>query len=80
MIVNISLFIIFACLIFVVLSKRIKVHPAAKGIMCVTMVSIIGITAQSKHQYLEVANGGFLLTIAMLVVYVTRQAFKRGSL
>lgn len=80
MIVNISLSVIFICMLFVILYRKIDVHPTAKGVMCVTQISIIGIWAQESHNYLELFNSGFVSTIAMLVVYVTYKAFKRGNL
>ena len=80
MIVNISLSVIFICTLFMILYKKIDVHPITKGVMCVTQISIIGIWAQESHNYLELFNSGFVSTIAMLVVYVTYKAFKRGNL
>ena len=80
MIVNISLSVIFICTLFLILCRKIDVHPITKGVMCVTQISIIGIWAQESHNYLELFNSGFVSTIAMLVVYVTYKAFKRGNL
>lgn len=42
MIINISLIIVFFCLSFVVLSRRIDMKWFAKLVMCFMMISIIG--------------------------------------
>lgn len=80
MIVNISLSVIFTCMLFLILYRKINVHPIAKGMMCVTLISIIGIWAQESHHHLELFNSGFVSTIAMLVVYVAYKVFKLGNL
>ena len=82
MIVNLSLIVIGFCLLFITISKRIKMKWFAKFVMCQSMVGIVGILASriGKHDtFSDLSYDLFFSSIAFLVCFATFYVYKRGG-
>lgn len=79
-IINISLSVILVCAIFSIVCPTIKINPIAKGILCITMISVIGMLTKSHHAFSDIACEIFLSTVAIFTTYITYKAYQRGKL
>ena len=80
-IMNLSLLAIFLCAAFIVICSilhRIKIFPSTKGILCVTMLSIIGIWSHEFHPYQDISFDLLFIGMAFLILRQTSIAYKRG--
>lgn len=82
MIINISLIIIFCCLSAIVLSSRIEMKWFAKLVMCIMMISIIGVGASLNtnfNKFYGLWLNIFFSCLAFIACFVTYWTNKRGS-
>lgn len=82
MLINICLIVIFGCLTFIVLSKKIEMKWFAKLVMCFMMISIIGIGASLNSKFTEfedISWNIFFACLAFLSSFVTYWTQKRGG-
>lgn len=77
MIANICLIVIFFCFLFMVMNRRVDLKWFAKGLMCVGMLTIVGVLSIPKH--LGTITNVLSIVIAFLTVYGTTLIYKRGS-
>ena len=77
MIANICLIVIFFCFLFMVMNRRVDLKWFAKGLMCVGMLTIVGVLSIPKH--LSTITDVLSIVIAFLTVYGTTLIYKRGS-
>lgn len=77
MIANICLIVIFFCFLFMVMNRRVDLKWFAKGLMCVGMLTIVGVLSIPKH--LSTITDVLSIVIAILTAYGTTLIYKRGS-
>ena len=77
MIINICLIVIFFCSLFMVMNRRVDLKWFAKGLMCISMLTIVGVLSMPKYHN-TIADFLFIV-IAFLTVYGTTLIYKRGS-
>ena len=77
MITNFCLFIIFICFAFMVMNHRVKLLWFAKGLMCVGMLSILGVMSIPKHH--DTIMDILFIVFAFLASYGTSLIYKRGA-
>ncbi len=77
MITKICLVIIFVCLSFLVMNRRIKMLWFAKFIMCLMMISSIAMAAVPKHH--DVAQDIFFIGLAFIFSFGTKFIYERGG-
>lgn len=77
MIANICLIVIFFCFLFMVMNRRVDLKWFAKGLMCVGMLTVVGVLSIPKH--LSTITNVLSIVIAFLTVYGTTLIYKRGS-
>lgn len=77
MIANICLIVIFFCFLFMVMNRRVDLKWFAKGLMCVGMLTVVGVLSIPKH--LSTITDVLSIVIAFLTVYGTTLIYKRGS-
>ena len=77
MIANICLIVIFFCFLFMVMNRRVDLKWFAKGLMCVGMLTIVGLLSIPKH--LSTITNVLSIVIAFLTVYGTTLIYKRGG-
>ena len=77
MIANICLIVIFFCLLFMVMNRRVDLKWLAKGIMCIGMLLIIAVLAVPARR--DTLMDGLLAITAFLACYRTRSIYKMGS-
>lgn len=77
MITNICLIVIFFCFLFMVMNRRVDLKWFAKGLMCVGMLTIVGVLSTHKHHN-TIADVLFIV-IAFLTAYGTTLIYKRGN-
>ena len=77
MISNICLIVIFFCFLFMVMNRRVDLKWFAKGLMCVGMLSIVGVLSIPKYHG-TIADALFIV-IAFLTTYGTTLIYKRGG-
>lgn len=81
MIANISLVVIFLCAFFIVVCSilnKIQLYPSTKGILCISMLSIIGVLSGDFHNYSDVSLDIVLSSLCFLIIRQTCVAYKRG--
>ena len=78
MIANICLIVIFFCFLFMVMNRRVDLKWFAKGLMCVGMLTVVGVLSIPKH--LSTITNVLSIVIAFLTVYGTTLIYKRGGL
>ena len=76
MIANICLIVIFFCLLFMVMNRRVDLKWLAKGIMCIGMLLIIAVLAVPTQR--DTLMDGLFAITAFLACYRTRSIYKRG--
>ena len=76
MIINICLVIMFFCFAFIVLNRRIQLFWFAKGLMCIGMLSIVGMLAIPKHH--DTIMEVFFIVMSFLVSYGTLFVYRIG--
>lgn len=75
MISTISFIAIFFCALFIVLSSiahKVDIHPLTKGVLCVTMLGIIGILTSDSHSF---GNAFSEMTIGCFAALFIRQTY-----
>lgn len=77
MITNICLIVIFFCFLFMVMNRRVDLKWFAKGLMCVGMLTVVGVLSIPKH--LGTITDALSIVIAFLTAYGTTLIYKRGS-
>ena len=77
MITNICLIVIFVCFSFLVLNKRVKMLWFAKFIMCLMMISSIGMMAMPKHH--DILQDIFFVGLAFIISLGTKHIYMKGS-
>ena len=77
MIINICLIVIFFCFLFMVMNRRVDLKWFAKGLMCIGMLTIVGVLSMPKHH--DTIADFLFIVIAFLTVYGTTLIYKRGS-
>ena len=77
MIINICLIVIFFCFLFMVMNRRVDLKWLAKGLMCIGMLTIVGVLSMPKHH--DTIADFLFIVIAFLAVYGTTLIYKRGS-
>ena len=77
MIANICLIVIFFCFLFMVMNRRVDLKWFAKGLMCVGMLTIVGVLSIPKH--LSTITDVLSIVIAFLTAYGTTLIYKRGG-
>lgn len=78
MIANICLIVIFFCFLFMVMNRRVDLKWFAKGLMCVGMLTVVGVLSIPKH--ISTITEVLSIVIAFLTVYGTTLIYKRGWL
>ena len=78
MITNICLIVIFFCFLFMVMNRRVVLKWFAKGLMCVGMLTIVGVLSTPKHHH-DTIMGVLFIVIAFLTAYGTTLIYKIGS-
>ena len=77
MIIDICLIVIFFCFLFMVMNRRVDLKWFAKGLMCVGMLTIVGVLSIPKHH--DMIMDVLFIVIAFLTAYGTTLIYKRGS-
>ena len=77
MIINICLIVIFFCFLFMVMNRRVDLKWFAKGLMCVGMLTIVGVLSIPKNH--DTIVDVLSTVIAFLTAYGTALIYKRGS-
>ena len=77
MIIDICLIVIFFCFLFMVMNRRVDLKWFAKGLMCVGMLTIVGVLSIPKHH--DTTMDVLFIVIAFLTAYGTTLIYKRGS-
>ena len=77
MIINICLIVIFFCFLFMVMNRRVDLKWFAKGLMCIGMLTIVGVLSMPKHH--DTIADFLFIVIAFLTVYGTTLIYKRGG-
>ena len=77
MITNICLIVIFFCFLFMVMNRRVDLEWFAKGLMCIGMLTIVGVLSMPKHH--DTIADFLFIVIAFLTAYGTTLIYKRGS-
>ncbi len=77
MIANICLIVVFFCFLFMVMNRRVDLKWFAKGLMCVGMLTVVGVLSIPKH--LSTIMDVLFIVIAFLTAYGTTLIYKRGS-
>ena len=77
MITNICLSIIGFCFLFMVMNRRVDLKWLAKGIMCIGMLTIVGVLSIPKHH--DTIMDVLFIVIAFLTAYGTTLIYKRGG-
>ena len=77
MIANICLIVIFFCFLFMVMNRRVDLKWFAKGLMCVGMLTIVGVLSIPKHH--DMIMDVLFVVIAFLTAYGTTLIYKMGS-
>lgn len=80
-ITNLALSLIFVCCLMIVVGgalSRIEVSEWIKGVLCLTMISIIGVWTGKFHPYSDTAIDAFYIFIAYLVARRTYFSYQRG--
>ena len=78
MITNICLIVIFFCFLFMVMNRKIELLWFAKGLMCISMLTIVGVLSIPKYHHDTIMDVLFIV-IAFLTAYGTILIYKRGS-
>ena len=77
MIIDICLIVIFFCFLFMVMNRRVDLEWFAKGLMCIGMLTIVGVLSMPKYH--DTIADFLFIVIAFLTVYGTTLIYKRGS-
>ena len=77
MITNICLIVIFFCFLFMVMNRRVDLKWFAKGLMCIGMLTIVGVLSIPKHHGTIIDV--LFIVIAFLTAYGTTLIYKRGG-
>ena len=77
MIIDICLIVIFFCFLFMVMNRRVDLEWFAKGLMCIGMLTIVGVLSMPKYQ--DTIADFLFIVIAFLTTYGTTLIYKRGS-
>ena len=77
MITNICLIVVFFCFLFIVMNRRVDLKWFAKGLMCVGMLTVVGVLSIPKHT--SAITDVLSIVIAFLTAYGTTLIYKRGS-
>lgn len=83
LIAKFSLISIFLCAFFIVVCSilnRIKIFPSTKGVLCFSMISIIGALSGDIHPYANLSYQLTFLALSFLIIRQTYVAYKRGFL
>ena len=76
MITNICLIVIFFCFLFMVMNRRVDLKWFAKGLMCIGMLTIVGVLSIPNHH--DTIMDVLFIVIAFLTAYGTTLIYKRG--
>ena len=79
MITNSCLIVIFFCFLFMVMNRRVDLKWFEKGLMCIGMLTIVGVLSIPKHHHDTIIDVLFIV-IAFLTAYGTTLIYKRGEL
>ena len=77
MITNGCLIVIFFCFLFIVMNRRVDLKWFAKGLVCIGMLTIVGVLSIPKHH--DTIMDVLFIVIAFLTAYGTTLIYKRGS-
>lgn len=80
-ITTMALSLILFCAFFIVVCSilhKIQIFPSTKGILCISMISIIGVLTGGMHPYLGTSLDITIVALALLIVRQTVVAYKRG--
>jgi len=59
---------------------KIKIYPSTKGILCLSMLAMIGGLTRGFHSYADFFLEFILVCISVLILRQTYVAYKRGFL
>lgn len=74
--INLCLVVIFLCIAFLLLYRKIVVNTWARACSCFTLLGIVGVFFDPRFS--EISNTFIWLGLAGLHIYITVKSYRRG--